>query len=132
MLFFKFTRSFSSGVKIFFNSLVEASSKKKKTKQGEKGWLSKPTSEPSFSQVIIYLLAGILSVNHSVALLGEVQEGFCSLGITSSKEAGWSEKHCLERVSNAVGKTKRANKHLPSVLRADWQERLPQARGAPV
>lgn len=74
--------------------------------------MSKPSSEPSFSQVIIYLLAGILSVNHSVALLGEVQEGFCMLGITSRNEAGWSEKHCLEGLSNAVGKM-RANKHLP-------------------
>lgn len=46
------------------------------------------TSEPSFSQVIIYLLAGILSVNHSVALLGEVQEGFHMLGITSRNEEG--------------------------------------------
>lgn len=54
------------------------------------------TSEPSFSQVIIYSLAGTLSVNHSVVLLGEVLEVFHMLGITSSSEAGWSEKHCLE------------------------------------
>lgn len=56
------------------------------------------TSKPSFSQVIIYLLAGTLSVNHSVVLLGEVQEVFHMLGITSSNEAGWSKKPCLEEL----------------------------------
>lgn len=45
------------------------------------------------------------------------------LGITSRNEAGWSGKHCLERLSNAVGKMRRANKHLPGVRKAVWQRR---------
>lgn len=79
-----------------------------------------------------------MRVNQQHSLSGWGARGLLYAGKHLKNRAGQSRKHCLQGLPNAVEKTRRANKHLPSIHKAGWQQKawsftcLPSAERQPV